>query len=160
LGVEELTRIRSDLVIVDDRVLEMCETGCPGYGKSLMCPPHSPTPDAMRKVLGDYSDALVLRLVRTFPPDQKWPPIREDLAAVESALKGEGFIKARALAAGPCELCDPCNLDQCAHPEAARPAMEACGIDVLQTAKNAGFKGELAMDPTGPMDIYCLILLA
>ena len=43
------------------------------------------------------------------------------------------------MAAGPCGFCKTCETKKpCKHPHEARPAMEACGIDVYTTARNNG----------------------
>src|SRR5512147_256757 len=37
-----------------------CQFGCDGYGQCLTCPPYSPTPEEMRKVLDGYKRALLI----------------------------------------------------------------------------------------------------
>jgi len=50
-----------------------------------------------------------------------------------------GFHKAFVFSAGHCSLCDKCPEDgRCRFPEKARPSMEGSGIDVYETARNAG----------------------
>jgi predicted metal-binding protein len=66
--------------------------------------------------------------------------MRRSLVAVERELFLDGYYSAFAMAFGPCNLCPSCHLDgDCKYPELARPSMEACGIDVYATARNAGF---------------------
>ncbi|MDD1721363.1 MAG: DUF2284 domain-containing protein [Euryarchaeota archaeon] len=56
-----------------------------------------------------------------------------------AAFKG-GLKYATALSAGKCTLCDECvgAGNRCRNPYKARPSMEAMGIDVGETARNAG----------------------
>ena len=56
-----------------------------------------------------------------------------------------GAWKALGLGAGPCYLCKACVLREgpCRHAELARPAMEACGIDVFTTVRSAGWEIEV-----------------
>jgi predicted metal-binding protein len=50
------------------------------------------------------------------------------------------FYKAISFGAGSCKLCNKCNLDSCINRDKTRASMEACGIDVVSTAKNNGFE--------------------
>ncbi len=60
---------------------------------------------------------------------------------MERAAFLAGYHAAFGFACGPCDLCPTCNLEEgvCRKPRIARLAMEACGIDVYSTARNAGF---------------------
>jgi len=48
---------------------------------------------------------------------------------------------------------------QCRHPERARPAMEACGIDVFSTVKKAGFPLKVVRTTRQCPNYYALILV-
>ena len=62
--------------------------------------------------------------------------------------------------AGPCPVCAECPEDgNCRHPEQARPAMEASGIDVYQTVKNAGLRLEPVTERDGYVKYFGLLLL-
>lgn len=61
LGALEATIISSDKVVVEDRVLLKCKTGCDSYGKKFVCPPFTPTPDEFRKMLKEYKKVLILK---------------------------------------------------------------------------------------------------
>ena len=66
------------------------------------------------------------------------------MADLERELFLDGYYKAFGMASGPCELCRTCDPARgCRHPYQARPSMEACGIDVYQTARNNGFRLEV-----------------
>jgi predicted metal-binding protein len=62
------------------------------------------------------------------------------------------------LGAGPCMLCANCGR-WCRHPELARPAMEACGIDVYKTAHANGFPIEVVRDYNCKANYYGLVLV-
>jgi predicted metal-binding protein len=49
-------------VVVEDSVVLKCRVGCKEYGKTLMCPPYAPSVDEFRKILSEYSYALVFKL--------------------------------------------------------------------------------------------------
>lgn len=137
LGATEAKVIKASDVVVRDWVRLKCQYGCGGYGKRLTCPPYSPTPEQMRRILSGYSSAILLR----FEP--KWGNVHRVVAKLEREALLSGYYSAFGLASGPCLLCKKCNLKSCVHPELARPSMEACGIDVYATARGAGFMIEV-----------------
>lgn len=109
-----------------------CRFGCGGYGGSLVCPPHSPTPQQTRAMLDCYRRGIFFES----PPGKA----KRIAVAVERRLFLDGHYQALGLGCGPCPLCKSCAFDQgCRHPHQARPAMEACGIDVFATARRHGF---------------------
>lgn len=60
---------------------------------------------------------------------------------IEAIAYTLGYRFAAGFKAGPCKLCSECivknNITNCRHPYQSRPSMEAVGIDVFKTAKNA-----------------------
>ena len=133
LGASEAKAIRARDVYVRHWVRLKCQYGCGGFGERLTCPPYSPTPEEMRKVIDEYSSAILLR----FRPDSA--RTHEVVAKLEKEAFLSGYYSAFGLACGPCPYCDECNLKECVHPDLARPSMEACGIDVYATVRRAGF---------------------
>lgn len=61
LGALEVKIIDSDKVVVEDRVLLKCRTGCDSYGKKFVCPPFTPAPDEFRKMLKEYRKVLIVK---------------------------------------------------------------------------------------------------
>jgi len=61
LGALEAKIIGSNKVIVEDRVLLKCRTGCDSYGKKFVCPPFTPAPDEFRKMLREYRKVLIIK---------------------------------------------------------------------------------------------------
>lgn len=131
-----------------------CQFGCDGYGQSLVCPPFSPTPQQMREVLDSYNRAILIH----FSPKTKIKAIVVDL---EREFFLHGAWKVFGLGAGSCNLCEGCNIEQqqCRNPNRARPAMEACGIDVFSTVKKAGFPIEVVRTKSQRPNFYGLILI-
>ena len=130
-----------------------CRFGCGCFGSSRLCPPHSPTPDETRAVLDGYRRAILIHA------DEKLD-MRRTVAALEREAFLGGFYKAFGFACGPCGLCEECAGDKgCRHAELARPAMEACGIDVFRTARAAGFPIEVVKDYKCRQNYYGLLLL-
>ena len=130
-----------------------CRFGCDGYGQCLVCPPYTPTPQQMREVLDAYSRAVLIH----FTPQAE---IKAIVADLEREFFLRGAWKAFGLGAGPCYFCEECNVEeQCRYPQRARPAMEACGIDVFSTVKKAGFPIEVVRTTRQCPNYYGLILV-
>ena len=129
-----------------------CQFGCDGFGSNRLCPPHSPTPDKTRLLLDGYKRALLFET-----PIGKTTAIAANL---ERTLFLAGHYKAFGLGAGPCQLCPQCAFEKgCRHAGEARPAMEACGIDVYATARNNGFTINVVRDFSDPQHYFGLILI-
>ncbi|MCX5759145.1 MAG: DUF2284 domain-containing protein [Candidatus Hydrogenedentes bacterium] len=129
-----------------------CQFGCDGYGSSLMCPPHSPKPVETRALLDGYQVAILFE-----SPRGKAKSIAMRL---ERELFLAGHYKAFGIGAGPCDLCDACAFDEgCRHAGKARPAMEACGIDVFATARKHGFSIDVVRTHKDPEHYFGLVLV-
>lgn len=61
LGASETKIIPTNEVIVENRVVLKCRVGCKHYGKTLMCPPNSPSVDEFRTILNEYNYAIILK---------------------------------------------------------------------------------------------------
>lgn len=152
-GAQAVRRIDPRQIVTAEWVRLKCKFGCGGYGRCLTCPPNSPTPDETRRLLDGYFVALLIHWGREAGG-------RAVLAEIERGVFLKGYYKAFALASGPCGLCPECSLDEgCVHPSEARPAMEACGIDVFQAARDAGFPIEVVTCHDDTPNFYALLLV-
>jgi predicted metal-binding protein len=144
-GAVEAKIIPTRHVVTAEWVRLKCQFGCGGYNKRLCCPPHTPTPSETRRVLAEYQWALLYAYRSPGPNDLEYRRrMLKSLAGLERTVFLDGYYRAFALGSGPCRLCPACNLEgRCRHPEAGRPAMEACGIDVFATCRNAGIELEV-----------------
>jgi len=131
-----------------------CQYGCDGYRQCLVCPPFTPTPDQMRQVLSAYRRAILIH----FEPQAD---TKETVVGLEREIFLRGAWKAFGLGAGPCYLCKSCAAEpgKCRHAEKARPAMEACGIDVYTTVRKAGLPIEVVRNTRQCPNYYGLILV-
>ena len=102
------------------------------YKMSLLCPPHSPDAETMRRVVACYESAILIHCDNS-------AKVREIVPQLERRIFLAGHHGALGLACGPCHLCSDCNFESCIYPDQARPAMEACSIDVFKTARAAGY---------------------
>jgi len=131
-----------------------CQFGCGGYGQCLVCPPFTPTPQEMRQILDSYKRAILIHC----QPDAD---IKAIVVKIEKTVFLKGAWKAFGLGAGPCYFCKQCAVEkrECRHPEQARPAMEACGIDVFSTVRKFGFPIEVIKSKRQCPNYYGLILV-
>ena len=137
MGATDAKLIDPKNIVVKDWVRLKCQYGCGNYGKSLTCPPYSPTPEQTRKALKGYSHAILMRV-----PDES-TGIHDMIAKLERHVFLHGYYSAFGLVAGPCERCEKCNLQHCTYPRLARPSLESSGIDVYATARKNGFHIEV-----------------
>jgi len=153
-GVRNARIISPDDVETAGWVRLKCQFGCSGYGQCLVCPPFTPTPEQMRKVLDCYRRAILIHC-------EPQADVKAIVADLERDIFLSGAWKAFGLGAGPCYLCKKCNLKNklCLHSEKARPSMEACGIDVFSTVKKAGFPIEVVRTTRQCPNYYGLILV-
>jgi predicted metal-binding protein len=145
LGFSFARVIEADRIAIEPWVPLKCRFGCPNHGISLSCPPASLDEEKMAAVVSRYRRAL---LVQGVPPAREF---HERLLAVEKAVFLAGYPEALAFGAGPCPVCTSCPEDgRCRFPEKARPSLEACGVDVYETARMAG----LALRPVSHRQGY------
>jgi predicted metal-binding protein len=153
-GVVDARIIRPSDVETAAWVRLKCRFGCGCYGQCLVCPPFTPSPEQMRKVLDAYDRAVLIH----FEPEAK---IKATVADLEREIFLRGFWKTFGLGAGSCYFCKDCPVEEklCRHPERARPAMEACGIDVFSTVRKAGFPIEVVSTTRQCPNYYGLVLI-
>lgn len=152
-GAEDARIVRANDIIVADWTRWKCRYGCPNYGKNLMCPPQSPTPDQTRSLLKNYEYAILVK----YDSNKDY---HSHLLELERRAFFSGYYASLAMTAGRCHLCSECNQNGlCIHPEQARPSMEACGIDVFGTARRAGFEISVKTARDQSYSRFCLLLL-
>lgn len=153
LGFQAARVIESGQIAVEPWVRLKCRFGCNRYDTSLNCPPSSPDEDKMKEILSGYTHALV---VQGAPPPGEF---HERLLALERNLFLSGHYEALAFGAGPCPVCSACPDDgECRFPEKARPSLEACGVDVYETAHRAGLHLEPVTHRLGYVKYVGLVL--
>ncbi|MBF0502206.1 MAG: DUF2284 domain-containing protein [Candidatus Riflebacteria bacterium] len=129
-----------------------CQFGCGGYNSSHCCPPNTPTPEETQKVINCFKRAILVHC-----QGKRSPSII--VSKLERVIFLSGFYKVFAFGAGPCNLCRKCKEDGCRHPESARPAMEACGIDVYATARANEYPISVLKDESCEGNYFGLILI-
>jgi predicted metal-binding protein len=173
-GASRVSVLPASEVVIDPRVRLKCQVPvCPNYGVNLMCPPRTMDPADFAKVLRGFSHTILVQTpicdnpdhiqgfmngdsVEIMEADREYPmTIRKGLenllelmGKLEKDASNMGYRFSAALSGGPCKLCERCvgqkTGSPCRYPFKARPSMQALGVDVFQTAENAG------MPPKGP----------
>ena len=153
MGALDAKLINAKNIVVADWVRLKCQYGCGAYGKSLTCPPYSPTPQQMRQILSAYSTAILMRVADETTATQ------DMIANLERSIFLSGYYRAFGVSAGPCGRCEKCSLEKCEHPKLARPSVEACGIDVYATARQNGFSIEVRKSRKEKPTYFALVLI-
>jgi predicted metal-binding protein len=152
LGALDARVIHSTDVVTGGWVRWKCQFGCDGFGSSRMCPPYTPTPEQTRRMLDEYAYCIFF--------EAPGGTAKKIAVKLEREIFLAGHHKALGLGAGPCSLCRECAFDQgCRHADKARPAMEACGIDVFATARRHGFTIEVVRTHSDPQRYFGVVLI-
>jgi len=181
----ELKLIPANLIVVGEWVRWKCRYGCRAYGKHLCCPPFAPGPEETRRMVSEYRYAALARFQARAATDllpqhlhhalwQSLDEIHRTIFQLERAAFLAGYYKAFGMGALPCTLCPTCVAEEmtekgatlqamdvlrCRHMDMMRPSLEACGIDVFATIKNAGYSPAVFKDYAERLELFGLLLL-
>ncbi|MDR0249302.1 MAG: DUF2284 domain-containing protein [Oscillospiraceae bacterium] len=125
-----------------------CMYGCGSYGFCTCCPPAVPPVDVCEKMLREYSLAFIIHVAMQPQASEQTQALTRDFVSLERAVFLAGYHKAFLLPAHRfCPHAENCRSGgeraDCANKAHTRPAPEAFGIDVFQTARNAGYAIEV-----------------
>lgn len=160
LGAAMSQVIPADWVQIDERVRLKCSVSlCPNYGRSVHCPPHTPSTEFMRKALSRYAHAVLfaldvrpvdhfsVRAVQRHAAEDWTRKCFEIVGNLETLAFGSGYYLAMGFGQGSCRkaLCgqDKCLVLQggtCPYALKSRPSMEAVGIDVYGLVTRVGWE--------------------
>jgi len=118
------------------------------YNWAVLIQIEAPIAADMKKEIQQAEDVAALYESEKFADiyGKIFGPVRLELHRVVNRVEARanmlGYRFATGFKAGACRLCPECTAKKpdraCRHPYQSRPAMEAVGIDVFETAKNAG----------------------
>jgi 5-hydroxybenzimidazole methyltransferase len=152
-GFDRVRVIQTSEIAVEPWVRLKCRFGCSNYDQSPGCPPYALDEEEMVATICRYRHAL---LVQGTPPAKAF---HDQLLAVEKAIFLGGYAEALAFGSGPCPVCASCAADgRCRFPEKLRPSLEACGVDVYETARRAGIHLNPVQHPLGYVKYVGLVL--
>jgi predicted metal-binding protein len=92
MGAADAKIIPADKVVVEDRVVLKCKVGCTNYGKTMVCPPYTPTAEEFRKIVREYSYALFMKFKSQAEADAevaKYLSKAENDPEIPQEMKGE-----------------------------------------------------------------------
>ena len=177
-GATRATIVPAGWVQIDERVTMKCLVPrCHLYGESPNCPPYTPSPDEMRKVVAKYRYAIVVKNdvvpKEDFVDGEKWHQAHMEhqgkthhiVSQVETLALNDGYYLALGFGAGGCKtalcrglICQFLDSGRCRFPLRARPSMEAVGIDVYNLACRVGWDiYPIAHPNVDPESIHCAI---
>jgi predicted metal-binding protein len=145
-----------------------CRYGCNRYNTNWCCPPATPSPDKVKAILREYSQALLLvgsKSCADFYLDngrKRAGQVRcwKGTVSLERMLFLEGYYKAFSLVGECCALCKECAYpEDCRFPQEKRPSVESFSIDVIGTLKNLGTTSTVATRTADTFNYYGIILL-
>lgn len=159
LGADKAKVIPASLVVIDERVRLKCAVPrCHLYGESPNCPPYTPVPEEMRKVISKYRYAVVfahaVSPLEDFVDDKQWhagharhqKKAGEVATQIEALGFNDGYYLAAGFGAGGCKttlcnglICQFLDSGRCRFPLRSRPSMEATGIDVFRLVTQIGW---------------------
>jgi len=160
LGASMARVIPAEWVQIDERVRLKCSVSlCPNYDKSIHCPPHTPSPEFMRKALSRYAHAILFALdivpvehfsVRSIQRHGATDWTRktfEIVGTLETLAFGTGYYLAMGFGQGSCRkaLCgqNKCLVlegGSCPYPLKSRLSMETVGMDVYGLVTRFGWE--------------------
>ena len=163
-GATHAKQVHPSTIVTAPWVRLKCQFGCPNYEKSYCCPPESPPPEHTRAVLDSYNRSILFHLEapKTEERRRQYREYLDMLVDLEGDLFKDGYYKALVFLCGPCRNCKECKKikgDPCSFGDRARPSMEACGIDVYQSARNNGFFIKPLREKNETHNSYCLMLV-
>ncbi len=152
-GADRAVLIDTDQIVVDDRVGLKCRVPlCAHYNHNLTCPPNTITISEFRNLLKNYNTALLLQVKGTGCEEEDVRQAELKVQNLISELETKALMEGNYFAAGfatRCRLCPECvgvqSGEPCRHPFRARPSLDAAGVDIFSTSKNAGI-------PFNPLD--------
>lgn len=167
-GLTEVIPFPVDKIETAHWVKLKCQYGCKRYASSWCCPPATPPTDEVRKILGEYKDALLLVGRQNRPEFElnnarkrvKQVRIWKGAVALERMLFLEGYYKAFALVSEYCSLCRQCAYPgPCRFPQEKRPSVESFSINMMATLQHIGVQPQIAIRKSQTLNYYTILLL-
>ena len=150
-------------IIVAHWVRFHCLFGCSDYGQFGSCPPAVPSIDECRKMIHEYKNALILHFSIRLQPKEEKHQMMSDLLALEREVFLAGYYKAFLMPHSSCVFCKNCVAEdsrmKCVDKVRSRPSPDAMGIDVFQTARNAGYLVEVVTDHESMTNRFSFLLV-
>lgn len=164
-GFDDFKWIDPKSIVVARWVRMKCRFGCEDFGRSMSCPPHTPSVDECRRFFDEYSSAVIFHFSGRFDdPEDRFPWIREisnRLLSIEREVFLSGMHKAFVMTIDECQKCPECvdKPQDCRHPEGVRPNPEGLAVDLFATVRRHGYPLEVLTDYSQVMNRYALLMV-
>ena len=167
-GINAVFPFGVDKLLVSEWVHLKCRYGCKNYSTNWCCPPATPRPEKVRKILDEYTTALLLVGSKTCADfyrnngRKRGQQVKcwKGTIGMERMLFLEGYYKAFSLVGECCALCKTCAYpNECRFRQEKRPSVESFSIDVIGTLKNLGTTSKVATSTGETFNYYGIILL-
>lgn len=167
-GLSAIFPFHVDKIAVAEWVHLKCRYGCSQFNTNWCCPPATPNPDKVRRILDEYSTALLLvgtaNCTDFYRNNHRKRAMQvrcwKGTVSLERMLFLEGYYKSFSLVGECCALCKECAYpEECRFPQEKRPSVESFSIDVIGTLKNLGTSSQVATSTAETFNYYGIILL-
>jgi len=149
-GVNQADFFDLGILTFTDDVREMCiQNTCGRYNRAWNCPPVCGTIEELETVCRGFSKGILVNSVTHLEDSFDWEGMMEggkglcELLIKTKKFAGDtGMEDFRVFGGGGCHGCEDCSYPDvpCHHPDSLFTPIEACGINVMLLAKDAGFK--------------------
>ncbi len=177
-GATDARIIEAGAINIDERVRIKCAVPrCHLYGETPNCPPYTPEPEVVRKVVEKYKYAILFKNdvepKKDFLDDKEWHrrhmahqgQTGEIAGLLEADAFNDGYYFALGFGAGGCktalcrgQICQFLDSGRCRFPLKSRPSMEGVGIDVFGLVTSMGWEVyPIAHRHVDPDSIPCAI---
>ncbi|MCL2493643.1 MAG: DUF2284 domain-containing protein [Clostridiales bacterium] len=139
-----------DVLTYEDEIRGMCaQNTCGRYGTAWNCPPVCGTVKELETVCRHYKKGILVNTVKRIQDSFDWQGMMDGgrdlcdiLEAADGAARALGMADYRIFGSGGCYACEACSYpdEPCRFPDKLFTPIEACGINVMQTALGSGFK--------------------
>lgn len=151
LGFDHAQLITRDQISLSRTFRDQCAANaCGVYGKCWMCPPDIGDIDSLMEEVRQYPAGLLYQSIHQLEDSFDFEGMQEggrrhseNSRLLDDALRKEGYAGFLHLSKGGCGVCSPCAKaagQPCRFPEKALSSLEAYGVNVSATAKNAAMK--------------------
>lgn len=167
-GLTKVLPFSTEEIVVAEWVRLKCRYGCKQYSTNWCCPPATPSPEKVRSILSEYSQAILLVGSKTCTDfylnnaKKRSDQVRcwKGTISLERMLFLRGYYKAFSLVGECCALCKECAYpEECRFPQEKRPSVESFSIDVIGTLNNLGTQTNVATCTSDTFVYYAIILL-
>ncbi len=163
--LDDFKWIDASKIIVAHWVRMKCKFGCSNYGKSISCPPNTPSIPECKDFFNEYNSAVLFHFsISVDKPEDRHPwskLMNEKLLKAEREVFLSGFHKAFVLPVNECSVCEECvdKREDCKLPKMLRPVPESMGVDLFATARGCGYPIEVLKEYSEEMNRYAILLV-